>query len=1003
MTKRFAVCLPLLLILLPLSTPAGAEEAKPPVAPKRLETADYAKWERLGMWGLSPDGKWVAWQVRRMDGDVTLHAATTEGKQRKTFEHGSAPSFSKDGRFLAFRIGVSEKEKAKLAKAKKPAPAKIGVHDLSKDKTEEIEGVQSFTFSDDGAYLLMRRSKPKGQKHAGATVLVRDLAKGTDTSFGNVASAQWMDDRSLLALVIDAADKLGNGVQLFDAASGRLRTLDSSKHTYSRLTWREDAADLAVLLEHEHGKDEDTCFVVKTWRGVDTDTPKSNVYDHREDDTFAEDMRVVDLGGLTWSEDGKAVFFGIKDWENKPKAKKAAAKGKKQNATAHGHDHGKNPKEKPAASDGEKPKTAAEPAAKADEGAAAEKPAKEATKKQKPAKKDKAKQKPKSLRETLDEPAGVEVWHAKDIEVQPRQKKTYARKKNENYLCAWWLDSGKLVRIGDGVVEQVRTVKPHTIAVGLDNTPYEEVKRFGPALHDVYVIDTRTGARDKILERTKYVYGTSPDARYVLYQKGTDLFTYDRQTKAHANLTGGIDARFINDERRTATEEPPAYGTAGWTEDGAYVFLYDEFDIWQVKSDGSDARRVTQGAETQVRYRREVLDRDEDEFIRADRPMWLSMSGRWSKKTGYARVAVLGEGKVTPAQLLWVDKSVGRLVRAKDAEVFAYVEQTFADAPDLIVSDAELSARTQVSDLNAFQKDYAWSPRSVLVDYKSTHGERLQGALHYPAGYEAGQTYPMIVDIYERRSGGLHRYAAPSERHAYNAGVWTTQGYFVFQPDIVYRDRNPGLSALECIVPAVEAVLTKGDVDRKRIGLVGHSWGAYQTAFIVTQTDLFAAGVAGAPLTNMISMSMGNYWNSGRTNAWIFHEGQGRMDMPFWRDVETYIKNSPIFHIDKMNTPLLIAFGDKDGAVDWQQGVEMYNAARLAQRPLVMLVYPGENHGLRQKPNQVDYHHRVREWFDHHLKGTKAEPWITKGKSHFDRQKELDKRKKKASGRKKRG
>ena len=179
------------------------------------------------------------------------------------------------------------------------------------------------------------------------------------------------------------------------------------------------------------------------------------------------------------------------------------------------------------------------------------------------------------------------------------------------------------------------------------------------------------------------------------------------------------------------------------------------------------------------------------------------------------------------------------------------------------------------------------------------------------------------------------------------------------------------------------------------MGLVGHSWGAYQTAFIVTQTDVFAAGVAGAPLTNMMSMSMSIYWNTGRTDAWIFHESQGRMDQPFWKDADTYIKNSPIFNIENLNTPLLVAFGDKDGAVDWHQGIEMYNAARLAQKPFVMLVYPGENHGLRKKPNQVDYHHRVREWFDHHLKGTEPKEWITKGKSHLKRQQELDAFKKK--------
>jgi dipeptidyl aminopeptidase/acylaminoacyl peptidase len=294
-----------------------------------------------------------------------------------------------------------------------------------------------------------------------------------------------------------------------------------------------------------------------------------------------------------------------------------------------------------------------------------------------------------------------------------------------------------------------------------------------------------------------------------------------------------------------------------------------------------------------------------------------------------------------------------------------------------------------VSDTNPFLKEYGWS-RAELVNYTNANGVDLQGALYYPANYEAGKQYPMIVYIYEERAQGLHSFTVPSERRPYNNATFTADGFFVFEPDIIYRPQNPGVSAVECVVPAVKKVLESGMIDEKRIGLIGHSWGAYQTSFIVTQTDLFAAGIAGAPLTNMMSMSMSIYWNSGQTDAWIFHESQGRMNRPFWQDVETYIKNSPIFSIDQMKTPLLIAFGDEDGAVDFNQGVELYNAARLAGKQFVMLVYPGENHGLVKKENQVDYHYRIREWFGHYLRGDEPAKWITDGQKHLDRQKEIE-------------
>jgi dienelactone hydrolase len=222
----------------------------------------------------------------------------------------------------------------------------------------------------------------------------------------------------------------------------------------------------------------------------------------------------------------------------------------------------------------------------------------------------------------------------------------------------------------------------------------------------------------------------------------------------------------------------------------------------------------------------------------------------------------------------------------------------------------------------------------------------------------------MIVYFYEITSNTVHNYSVPSETSAYNPTVFTQNGYFVLRPDIVYRDRNPGVSAVEALVPAVQTVVDMGLVDPDRVGIVGHSWGAYQTTFAVTQTDMFSAAVAGAPLTNLISMYLSIYWNTGGTDARIFEISQGRMEVPFWQDAESYIANSPVFHIENMNTPLLVAFGTEDGAVEFNQGVELYNAARRAGKDMVMLVYEGENHSLAKEAEPArlppPYHAVVR-------------------------------------------
>jgi len=241
------------------------------------------------------------------------------------------------------------------------------------------------------------------------------------------------------------------------------------------------------------------------------------------------------------------------------------------------------------------------------------------------------------------------------------------------------------------------------------------------------------------------------------------------------------------------------------------------------------------------------------------------------------------------------------------------------------------------------------------------------------------------VYIYEILSNTVHGYTAPSQRGSYNTTNFTTNGYFVFRPDIVYETNDPGISAVNNVIPAVEEVLKTGMIDKDKLGIMGHSWGAYQTSFIITQTDMFKAAIAGAPLTNLISMSNSIYWNSGTPDAKIFETSQGRFDGPWYERMEEHMRNSPMYQAANIKTPLLVAFGDKDGAVDWHQGIEMYSTMRRMQKPHIMLVYADENHGLAKKENQIDYQRRQKEFFDHYILGKPAEKWITEGIPMLDK------------------
>ncbi len=420
--------------------------------------------------------------------------------------------------------------------------------------------------------------------------------------------------------------------------------------------------------------------------------------------------------------------------------------------------------------------------------------------------------------------------------------------------------------------------------------------------------------------------------------------------------------------------------------------LNDRYDVWALLPGGGRALRITDGTAAEVRHR--VVDLDREEPGVDARDITLSTYGEWTKQSGYARAVVgserpaLGDGSVGLESLLWLDSSVGRLTKAKDAEIYSYLVQGFDDSPDVFVGGPDLADAVQVTGTNPFQSEFAWG-RSELVEYESAWGRRLQGALTYPANYDPANKYPMIVYIYERLSQTVHGYTLSSERSPYNTSVWNAEGYFVLRPDIVFRNRMPGTSAVDCIVPAVEAVIATGMIDADRVGLVGHSWGGYEASYVPMRTNVFAASVAGAALTNFFSMFGTIHWNQGLPETDHFETGQARMEVPYWEDTEAYLRESPVIHIQDLETPMLLFFGDKDGTVDWHQGIELYNYARRAGKELVMLVYPGENHSARQRNNQVDYHRRVLQWFGHYLKGDEAPVWITEGVSVADRAREL--------------
>ncbi len=878
----------------------------------------YDKWERLGAAVLSPNGAWMAVSIRRVSEEEELRIHSTTSDSVVIVPFGSRAVFSSDNRWVAYSIGRSTEERDSARSRDEAIYDKLGLLNLETGEQTVRADFASFHFSDDGRYLALRRYKPKDKESDGVDVVVHDLLSDRDMSFGNVSEMAWQSEGSLLAMTTDAVDQVGNGVTVYDPLSGRIRSMDSDEATYRQLSWRDDSSDLVVYKTEIDEVFEDTAHVALVWRDIAGDQGVSYRLSSETNDAFPASMRIVEFRAPSWSNDGQTLFVGIQ--ERRPSSFECE--------------------------DGDSEEAGTD----------------------------------QECLEKEEEAAGVEIWHTLDRDPVPQQRVRERQLRRENYLSAWDLESGGFVQLGDDLTEENEIVRGGQYVIGTDETPYDEHAMFRQQFLDLYEIDVETGAKSKIADRISSVESPSLNSRYILWFAEEDWYSHDLEDGETQNITANLETVFVNLDVTPTREQMPSFGIAGWMEDGRSVLLNDQWDVWRVRLDGSGAERLTSGASQSIRYRIASNDLDsDDDGIGSDETIYYSVYSEWTKKAGFAGAAPGDD----PQILVWEDKRFGGFsspfLKADDADLFAFRMEGFDDSPDYFVAGPDLADPHQVTETNPFQSDYAWG-RVELVDYENEWGRRLQGVLTYPANYDPSQSYPMIVYHYELLSQGMHQYQVPDPTQYYNQQIWSQDGYFVFRPDIVYRDRRPGQSNVETLRPAVAAALAQApSVDEEKVGLIGHSWGGYQTTYFVTQDDLFASAVAGAPLTNLMSMYLSFYWNSGGTDARIFEISQGRMQVPWWEDWDSYEANSPIHHIQNMETPLLMMFGTNDGAVEYNQGVEFYNAARRLGKQMVMLSYDGENHGLAREPNQLDYQHRIMQWFGHYLKGEPAPDWISAG------------------------
>jgi dipeptidyl aminopeptidase/acylaminoacyl peptidase len=586
--------------------------------------------------------------------------------------------------------------------------------------------------------------------------------------------------------------------------------------------------------------------------------------------------------------------------------------------------------------------------------------------------------------------ARFDLWHWKDVQVQPTQLVQVNQARNRTYQALYNLSTKKLTQLTNDDFPNATLSDNASVGLASTGVPYALQSTWGDGGNDVHLLDPLTGNRKQIAKKITGNAQLSVGGKFILYFDQDHWHAHNIATGKTVDITAPVKGVHFEQENFSRPDDPSAWGVAGWTRDDRSVLVYDRFDIWELDPNGVRPAVIltdSVGRRENLTLRIINLDNDPDErYIDTSKPIYLSAFDEDSKESGFYRAQL--NVRRSPEKVIMAPVRFGNPSKARNADVFMATKSTFVDFPNLYIGPTLASLNTRVSDANPWQKDYSWGT-AELVEWLSDDGVQRQGILYKPDNFDPAKKYPMITYFYEDLSDGLHGYIAPNGGTSVNITHYVSNGYLMFEPDIHYEMGHPGASAMKSILPGVQKLIERGFVDPRRIGLQGHSWGGYQIAYMITQTSLFAAAEAGAPVSNMISAYGGIRWESGINRAGQYETGQSRIGKSIWEGLPLYIENSPLFGLERVKTPLLILHNDQDGAVPWYQGIEMYIGMRRLGKEAYLFNYNNELHGISGRANQKDWAMRMQQFFDAKLKGAPEPEWMTKGIPAKDKGKDV--------------
>jgi len=576
----------------------------------------------------------------------------------------------------------------------------------------------------------------------------------------------------------------------------------------------------------------------------------------------------------------------------------------------------------------------------------------------------------------------VQVWSWDEPVQYTVQNYNKEKDLKKSYQAVYNLGNGSIFQLANEELPNIQLGNEGDAPLALLSTsrPYSLSSMWEARTRsDYYTVSLDNGERKQIAQADYGRFRLSPQGKYAYWYGETDSCWYTialAEGKQYRLTT--LESFPAWDEENDVPDYPYAHGAAGWTANDQNLLIYDRYDIWKFDPTAATPpiNLTVNGRKEKLSYRLEQLDK-EARFIDLGKPQLLKGFNEATKGYGFYNARL--SAPAAPKTLLAGNYMLRSINKAKNTDDVIYTMETFQQYPDIHYSTLAFKKSVQLTHGDKQQEGFIWGT-AELVSWVSLDGRPLEGVVYKPANFDPNKKYPMMVNFYERNSETLYNYRMPEpHRSTIDYHLYNSNEYVIFNPDIRYVDGYPGESCYNCLMPGITMMIAKGYIDEKGIGAQGHSWGGYQVAYLATRTNLFSAIESGAPVVNMFSAYGGIRWGSGMARSFQYEHTQSRLGATPWSSPLRYLENSPLFTMDKVQTPILIMHNDADGHVPWYQGIEYFVAMKRLGKPCWLLNYTGEPHWPMHMANRIDFQRRMFQFFNHYLKKEKMPKWMSEG------------------------